>query len=76
MCMEDKSQDNSRSRNNDNESNDKTAAGRLRRRVGQDTEQLVPDVPGRTLDDGTAASHEGAAAQHRGVSSRQVLHRH
>ena len=57
------------------ESNDKTAVGRLRRSVGQDTEQLVPAVPAGTLDDGTAASHESAAAKHRGVSRRQALHR-
>ena len=60
----------------DYESNDKTTDSLLRRRVGEDTEQLVQALPRGTPGDGHDAQHGGAVAPHRGMAGREVLYRH
>ena len=57
------------------ESNDETTTGRERGRHHEDPDELVRALPEGTRDDGHAAPHEGAAAPHRPLHHRKVLHR-
>ena len=57
------------------ESNDETTIGRQGGRDGEDADELVPTIPHGTGADGTEAGHEGDAAAHCEMDSRQVLHR-
>ena len=58
------------------ESNDKTTDSLLRRRVGEDTEQLVQALPRGAPGDGIKAKEDRAAATHRQLDVPEVLHRH